>query len=115
MFQVNPKQTAVGRITKPITKELLDEQCRGRNGTPAQNPGKIEFGTPGARKRARPVWGGLGGNVRQQCRNAPPFHSIIDAARLSKSLHSMVSAGGWSSDAFHRAGFSGGQKLKPIH
>src|SRR5215467_6412251 len=36
MFQVNPKQTAIGRITKPITKELLDEQCRGRNGTPAQ-------------------------------------------------------------------------------
>ena len=36
MFQVNPKQTAVGRITKPITKELLDEQCRGRNGTPVQ-------------------------------------------------------------------------------
>ena len=85
MFQVNPKQAAVGRITKPISKELPDEQCCGRNGTPAQNPGKIEFGTPGARKRARPVWGGLGGNVRQQCRNAPPFHSIIAAARLSKS------------------------------
>src|SRR5262245_18650036 len=32
---------------------------------------------PGARKRACPVWGGLGGNVRQQCPNAPPFHSII--------------------------------------
>ena len=83
MFQVNPKQAAVGRITKPISKELPDEQCCGRNGTPAQNPGKIEFGTPGARKRARPVWGGLGGNVRQQCRNAPPFHSITVAARLS--------------------------------
>jgi hypothetical protein len=36
MFQVNPKQAAVGRITKPISKELPDEQCRGRNGTPAQ-------------------------------------------------------------------------------
>ena len=42
------------------------------------NPGKIEFGTPGARKRARPVWGGLGGNVRQQCRTAPPFHSMTE-------------------------------------
>src|SRR6266508_2067536 len=52
MFQVNPRQAAVGRITKPISKELPDEQCRGRNGTPA-HPGKIEFGTPGARKRAR--------------------------------------------------------------
>jgi len=36
MFQVNPKQAAVGRITKLIRKELPDEQCRGRNGTPAQ-------------------------------------------------------------------------------
>jgi hypothetical protein len=45
------------------------------------NPGKIEFGTPGAWKRACPVWGGLGGNVRQQCRDAPPFHSIIAFVR----------------------------------
>src|SRR5215813_1819737 len=36
MFQVNPRQAAVGRITKPISKELPDEQCRGRNGTPVQ-------------------------------------------------------------------------------
>ena len=32
-----------------------------------------------------------------------------------KSLHSTASAGGWSSDAFHRVGFSGGPKLKPTH
>src|SRR5215813_9929474 len=50
------------------------------------NPGKIEFGTPGARKRARPVWGGLGGNVRQQCRNAPPFHSITETVEGSASV-----------------------------
>jgi hypothetical protein len=39
----------------------------------------------------------------------------IAAARLSKSSASTALAGGWSSDAFHRAGFSGGPKLKPIH
>jgi hypothetical protein len=59
------------------------------------NPGKIEFGTPGARKRARPVWGGLGGNVRQQCHNAPPFHSIIAAARPSKCYVTTGSDTGW--------------------
>src|SRR5215471_309582 len=108
MFQVNPKQAAVGRITKPISKELPDEQCCGRNGTPAQNPGKIEFGTPGARKRARPVWGGLGGNVRQQCRNAPPFHSIIAAAR---PLNYYVTTGldtGWLPAGFRMAAFADG-------
>ena len=55
-----------------------------------KNPGKIEFGTPGARKRACPVWGGLGGNVRQQCRNAPPFHSIIAPVRRSNFFATMV-------------------------
>ncbi len=79
------------------------------------NPGKIEFGTPGARKRARPVWGGLGGNVRQQCRNAPPFHSIIVAARPSESSASTASAGGCLSEDFLRDGFSGGPKPRPTH
>ena len=36
MFQVNPRQAAVGRITKPISKDLPDEQCCGRNGTPVR-------------------------------------------------------------------------------
>src|SRR5262245_52526307 len=62
MFQVNPRQAAVGRITKPISKELPDEQCRGRNGTPVQkksrqdrvrNAGCAETRSPGVGRAGR--------------------------------------------------------------
>src|SRR5215813_9515957 len=61
MFQVNPRQAAVGRITKPISKELSDEQCRKRNGTPEQksrqdrvrNAGCAETRPPGVGRAGR--------------------------------------------------------------
>jgi len=76
------------------------------------NPGKIEFGTPGARKRARPVWGGLGGNVWQQCHDAPPFHSIIAAARPSKCYVTTASDSGWLPAGSRKAAFAGGLKRR---
>jgi len=90
--------------------EHLHKLAKGTTGQ--GNPGKIEFGTPGARKRACPVWGGLGGNVWQQCRNAPPFHSIIAAARPSKCCVTTASDSISSPAGFRKAAFAGGPKIK---
>ena len=86
-----------------------------RGSTDRGNPGIVGFGTPGARKRARPVWGGLGGNVRQQCRNAPPFHSITGAVRRSKCFATMASASGSLHEGYQKVVFAGGRPAQTRH
>src|SRR5215470_2017428 len=72
MFQVNPRQAAVGRITKPISKDLPDEQCCGRNGTPAQTgqrePEQAIHPSVGANYRPTMVGACLGTNPTQSRR-----------------------------------------------